>query len=545
MTIAQVGAEWGNSGVGSGGTTLALPSHGDGVSTILTGDTIIVAAESAVASGVTAAAQNIVTSAGTATLGTWTRISTEANNNGTGRIEVWTAAIVAGGSVTITISPVDTFGTAVSSGINGSAWEFSGMKSSADVTLVANGSGTALASGTSGATAQGSELIFCANMWKSPTATFSPAPSFTPATTLNTGAIWNVTGADNSTLQVYWQIQGSSPHTEGFSGTLSASTNWGLCLDTFEQVGVDNSSSLQTGWDQPAGTSSLPYNGTLSATQPWAAGIAVYAETANTVPAQVTGLLGTAGDGNAGINWNTPANGGSALLSYTLEYFIAGVLQGTITGIPIADYSTATGTPYNLSGLINTDTYTAKVIAVNGVGSSPISAASNTFTPLSSSTIPGTPVAPSVSAGDTTATVTISPPSNGGSTLLTYTFNCYQGVTLFSTFTQPVAVGTQYTFTGLTDGVQYGFTNLATNGVGTSNEGPATLATPEAPVATISTWLPAPAGMYIPSIWSVLSWDTEFYIGGGLGEPPPAGSEVLVANVQMNGTALKVWQVIG
>jgi hypothetical protein len=92
-----------------------------------------------------------------------------------------------------------------------------------------------------------------------------------------------------------------------------------------------------------------------------------------------------------------------------------------------------------------------------------------------------------VVAGDTIATVTITPPSNGGVAISGYTFNCYDPFpTLFATQTQ---AGNVFTFSGLTDGNVYGFTGIAINGNGASVESPLTLATPIAPFSVSRTVL--------------------------------------------------------
>lgn len=96
--------------------------------------------------------------------------------------------------------------------------------------------------------------------------------------------------------------------------------------------------------------------------------------------------------------------------------------------------------------------------------------------------VPGTPVAPAVLTGYQVATVTITPPPNGGSAITAYTSNCYEPYpTLVATQTQYLALdptANVFTFSGLSSSVQYGFTGIAINASGPSGESPVTLATP-------------------------------------------------------------------
>ncbi len=92
----------------------------------------------------------------------------------------------------------------------------------------------------------------------------------------------------------------------------------------------------------------------------------------------------------------------------------------------------------------------------------------------SNATAPGAPTNVSATAGDATATVSWTAPSNGGSPITSYTVTPYIG----STAQTPTVVNgtppvTNATVNGLTNGTAYTFTVTATNGVGT---GPASAA---------------------------------------------------------------------
>ncbi|HEX3975509.1 MAG TPA: fibronectin type III domain-containing protein [Solirubrobacteraceae bacterium] len=85
----------------------------------------------------------------------------------------------------------------------------------------------------------------------------------------------------------------------------------------------------------------------------------------------------------------------------------------------------------------------------------------------SNATVPGAPTAVSAAAGDASATVSWTAPSNGGAPIASYTVTPYIGSTAQSTTvvngTPPV---TNATVTGLTNGTAYTFTVTATNSVG-------------------------------------------------------------------------------
>lgn len=249
-------------------------------------------------------------------------------------------------------------------------------------------------------------------------------------------------------------------------------------------IAANAGSSIVSGGNVSNSGSAQTYSGTLSPSAPWVAGIMDYEVI--TVPSQVSQPTINAGAAQVSVNWLTPANNGSAISSYTVKVYsgvaadgTGGTLANTITGIAVIDYSIV---PYVVGSLSNGTRYAVSVTAINGIGPSVESQRSIGATPVAATTVPGTPVAPSVVIGDTTATVTITPPATGGLPITGYTFNCYQPFpTLFTTQTQ---LSNVFTFSGLTDGIVYGFTGIAINGNGNSVESPLTLATPLGAPAT-------------------------------------------------------------
>jgi hypothetical protein len=183
-------------------------------------------------------------------------------------------------------------------------------------------------------------------------------------------------------------------------------------------------------------------------------------------PGQVTNVSASAGPGSAAVSWSAPSEGG-AVTSYTVTPYIGSEAQSatTVNGSPPA-------TGVTVKGLTNGTSYTFKVRASNGNGAGPLSAESNAVTPTAL-TVPGAPTGVSASAASAQALVSWSEPSNsGGSTITGYTVVPYVGANPQT----PVEVGgsaTSAIVKGLTDGVVYTFTVIATNAIGS---GPASAA---------------------------------------------------------------------
>ena len=194
-------------------------------------------------------------------------------------------------------------------------------------------------------------------------------------------------------------------------------------------------------------------------------------------PSAPTGVSATAGNGSATVSWTAPSDtGGSTITKYTVTPYIGSTAQTpvTVSGSPPATSATVTG-------LTNGTSYTFTVSATNSTGSSPASSPSNAVIP---NNLPGAPTGVSATAGNGSATVSWTAPSNnGGSTITKYTVTPYIG----STAQTPVTVSgsppaTSATVTGLTNGTSYTFTVSATNGNGTGPAStPSSAVTPSAP----------------------------------------------------------------
>src|ERR1039458_7576196 len=152
------------------------------------------------------------------------------------------------------------------------------------------------------------------------------------------------------------------------------------------------------------------------------------------------------------------------------------VTNGPLTAV--ANSTSANGVyGYSGSSTLPTNTYNANNYWVDAL-----------FSPGSGTTAPGQVTGVTASPGNGSATVSWTPPSNGGSAITSYTVTTYIGSTAQKTTVisgSPPA--TNATITGLTNGTTYTFTVAATNSVGTgpasANSNPVTPATTSAPSA--------------------------------------------------------------
>jgi len=167
------------------------------------------------------------------------------------------------------------------------------------------------------------------------------------------------------------------------------------------------------------------------------------------LPDPPTNVTAIRGDELAIVQFTPPINdGGADITSYT-----ATATPGSIT-------ATGASSPLTVSGLTNGTDYTITVHATNSVGDSIESAPSNVVRPA---TVPDSPTGAVAAAGNGQATVAFTAPvDNGGSTIISYTVTSTPGGFTTTGGTSPLTV------LGLTNGIDYTFTVIATNGIGDS-----------------------------------------------------------------------------
>ena len=135
-------------------------------------------------------------------------------------------------------------------------------------------------------------------------------------------------------------------------------------------------------------------------------------------------MTATAGNGNATVSWTAPPDDGSPIISYTITPYIGD--RPRLAGHH--RHRLAPVDERHRHELTNGTAYTFTVTATNLIGTGPASSASNAVTPAAP-TAPGAPTGVTATAGNGKATVTWTAPSNGGSTITSYTITPYIGST--------------------------------------------------------------------------------------------------------------------
>lgn len=203
-------------------------------------------------------------------------------------------------------------------------------------------------------------------------------------------------------------------------------------------------------------TGGTAYTFTVTAANSYGTGpssVASNSVTLPTVPGAPTAVVAAASNAQATVTFVAPASdGGSPITGYTVISDPPGGIDG--------DAGT-TGLVHTVTGLVNGTPYTFTVTAINLVGTSAASKASNSVTPA---TVPGAPSAPVAVGGDSSAIVTLVPPvSDGGSPITGYTVISDPAGGIDGNAGTTALV---HSITGLTNGTPYTFTVTATNSVG-------------------------------------------------------------------------------
>jgi hypothetical protein len=197
--------------------------------------------------------------------------------------------------------------------------------------------------------------------------------------------------------------------------------------------------------------------------------------TPRTIPGTPNAPTATRGDTSVSLSWTAPANGGSAITDYLVQYSSNSGSSWTT----FAD-GTSASTTATVTGLTNGTSYVFRVAAVNIAGAGDYSSASSPVIPAG---VPVAPGAPTPTAGNASVSLSWTAPSANGSAITDYKiyYSTSAGGT-YTLFSDTVSTTTSVTVTGLTNGTAYYFKVAAVNAVGDSALSAAsTSSTPAAP----------------------------------------------------------------
>ena len=220
----------------------------------------------------------------------------------------------------------------------------------------------------------------------------------------------------------------------GYKYSLSISTNNGSNYGNYGEY-VLSSWASGTSFVIPSLTNGYLYKIKIRAVNPLGDG-AESEETAafkpNTVPAAPTAVEGTSNaNGQSSVSWVAPTdNGGSDIVSYTVQYSTSATFASNITTVsPVSSSS-----PKIVDTLTNGISYYFRVAATNAGtngGTGPYSSISGAAIPA---TVPGVPGAPTLTAGDSTDRFSWTAAAPNGSAVDAYWYQVSSddGVTWYS-----------------------------------------------------------------------------------------------------------------
>lgn len=198
--------------------------------------------------------------------------------------------------------------------------------------------------------------------------------------------------------------------------------------------------------------------------------------TPGTVPSAPVNVTGSPSGTQAVLNWTAPTStGGYAISDYVVQYRTS---AGPGSWNTFND-GTSTSTTATVTGLTNGTSYDFRVAATNSRGTGGYS---SPITPVWGATVPGAPLSPTSTAGNTQVVVSWSAPtSNGGTPITDYIIEYRSGSGSWTTFPDGTSAARTATVTGLTNGTAYEFRVMAVNANGPGSASSTTTATPVAP----------------------------------------------------------------
>ena len=295
----------------------------------------------------------------------------------------------------------------------------------------------------------GTNTLTRMSLTTTPPTPLAPSTPTAPTGTAGAGQValsWSAPNANNSAITDY-QIDYSSnagSSWDTFADTVSATTSatvTGLTNGTGYLFRIRAVNGIGTSTSSPASASVTPI----------------------AVAATPTNVVGNFGNAQAVISWTAPAtNNGSAITDYTIQYSSNGGASWSTFA-----HTASAATSATVTGLTNGTSYTFKVAAVNGVGTSAYSSVSSAIIPA---TLPATiSSAPTAQAGDQAVTVSWTAPAANGCAISDYEVQVTtdNGAT-YSNFIHSPSNATSQTVTGLANGTSYRFRVAAANCAGTA-----------------------------------------------------------------------------
>ena len=209
-----------------------------------------------------------------------------------------------------------------------------------------------------------------------------------------------------------------------------------------------------------------------------------------------------AGVGQVRVNWDAPADRGSAITDYDLQYrsCTASCTTSTPTWGDWTDVShTGTGRNATISSLTDGTSYQVQVRATNARGTGP-------WSPHASITVgvPAPPAAPTLASGNGSLTAGWTAPTNNGDAITDYDVQyCSTSCTTASNWTDAGHTGTGTSATiSLTNGTAYQVQVRAANARGTGAWSPSATDTPGRPQQSSAPTLSTPAERQIHATWT-------------------------------------------
>lgn len=236
--------------------------------------------------------------------------------------------------------------------------------------------------------------------------------------------------------------------------TTIGSYGFASCSSLTKMTFMGDAPTCGTNWinDHNPGLIIYYYTGASGFTNPWHGVQTV----AIAPPGPPTNLVATAGDGQAQLSWDAPADNGGASIDYYIIY------QGGL------DVAHVTGTTTTVTGLTNGVSYNFAAAAHNSAGVGSMSAVVS-VTPSAMATVPDPPANLTATPGDGQVQLSWNAPANNGGMAVTG-YHVYWGPDPNSSNGPIVVNGTSYLHDGLENGQTFYYQVDAVNSMGEGNK---------------------------------------------------------------------------